>query len=230
MSLYEQKLKAESHLRDIKRAIKAERKKGVIKDNSIYKAATALLNISPLDHSNIYQAHRLGSWLHQTATMSPTLGLKCSSLLQYKDGKEYIGDNYSFHGTFTLLQAMDVYRQYTSTEPAFGHFKTFLLIMAYSGEFNFPVDVYGMNNVLGIQQSTLSRIIGILGEETDGEDAGTSGRPVIRHGLIQCTKPDKNTDGRRKYVNLTPKGGALAQEISEVLKMKIAKKVERLEA
>ena len=220
MTLYEQKLKAESHLKDIKRAIKAERKKVVIKDKSIYKAATALLNISPLDHSNIYKAHRLGSWLHQTATMkkmSPALDLKISSLLKYKDSEEDIGDHYSFHGTFTLLQAMDVYRQYTSTEPAFSHFRTFLLIMAYSGEFNFPVEVYGMNNVLGIQQSTLSRIIGILGEETDGEDAGTSGRPVIRHGLIQYTKPEKNTDGRRKYVNLTPKGGALAQQINEVL-------------
>jgi len=115
------------------------------------------------------------------------------------------------------LQAMDIYRQYTSTEPAFGHFKTFLLIMAYSGEFNFPVDVHGMSNVLGIPQSTLSRIIGVLGEKTDGEDVCTSGRPDIRHGLIQLVKPDENTDGRRKYVNLTPKGRALAQEISEIL-------------
>ena len=220
MDIYQEKKELESRLKDLKRAIKAKRKEVVIKDRSIYAAPMALLEISPLDHSNIYQAHRLGSWLHQTATMkkiSPALDLKFSSLLQYKDGKEYIGDHYSFHGTFTLLQAMDVYRQYTSTEPAFGHFKTFLLIMAYSGEFNFPVDVYGMNNVLGIQQSTLSRIIGILGEETDGEDVGTSGQPVIRHGLIQYTKPEKNTDGRRKYVTLTPKGMALAKEISGVL-------------
>ena len=220
MDIYQEKKELESRLKDIKRAIKAERKKVVIKDKSIYKAATALLNISPLDHSNIYQAHRLGSWLHQTATMkkmSPALDLKISSLLKYKDSEEDIGDHYSFHGTFTLLQAMDVYRQYTSTEPAFVYFKMFLLIMAYSGEFNFPVDVYGMNRVLGIHQSTLSRIIGILGEETDGEDVGTSGQPVIRHGLIQYTKPEKNTDGRRKYVTLTPKGMALAKEISGVL-------------
>ena len=220
MDIYQEKKELESRLKDLKRAIKAKRKEVVIKDRSIYAAPMALLEISHLDHSNIYQAHRLGSWLHQTTALqkiSPMSDFKSSSFVQYKDGKEYIGDQYSFHGTFNLLQAMDVYRQYTSTEPAFVYFKMFLLIMAYSGEFNFPVDVYGMNNVLGIQQSTLSRIIGILGEETDGEDVGTSGQPVIRHGLIQYTKPEKNTDGRRKYVTLTPKGMALAKEISGVL-------------
>ena len=223
MDIYQEKKELESRLKDLKRAIKAKRKEVVIKDRSIYAAPMALLEISPLDHSNIYQAHRLGSWLHQTTALrkisptSPMSDFKSPSFFQYKDGKEYVGDQYSFHGTFNLLQAMDVYRQYTSSEPAFSHFKTFLFIMAYSGEFNFPVDVYGINRVLGMHQSTLSRIIGIFGEKTDGEDVGTSGQPVIRHGLIQYTKPEKNTDGRRKYVTLTPKGMALAKEISGVL-------------
>jgi len=274
---------------------------------NLYGVSTELLENNPLDHVNIYNTHRYASWLNQdTLTGGRVYDSNMKDGLpfrQYKDGKHPVDNEFGYHGMFTIMQAMDVYGTYTSSEPAFGHFRAFLFIMGYSGKFNLPVDVFGMGPALGLQQSTISRILGILGSFTPEEikeseiDAqqekeieqlnyetaerharqmqqveGTyvppirerrrvlNKRPTIRHGLIQPADPRETkdvsihthnptirsdgpvvhtevgyggeggmfmqgnfrqeaptADGRRKYVNLTPRGMELAQKLNEVI-------------
>jgi|TARA_R110001599_G_scaffold99446_1_gene255013 hypothetical protein len=225
----------ESKVKDLKSAIKAKRKEVVIKlkDRSIYQMVIdRITDDRPL--RELYDAHRATSYHHQNLVVDdPTvLGveLKYNELLGKETYFNTTHNSTSFHNGFSILATMDLFKQAIGTEPVASHYRTFLFIMSYAGTLNLPVDLYGMDIALGIKKPTLSRILWSLSSSdltederkeaatmSDGEDVGTSGQPVIRHGLIRHAKPDKNTDGRRKYVNLTSKGRALAKEISEVL-------------
>lgn len=106
--------------------------------------------------------HRMNSWNNQ--------GVMTGGNIEHGVAyNNYVADEFSFHSGFTLMNAMDLWAEYTTTEPVFSQFNTFLFISGYAGEYNIPVDVYGMADVLGLQQATLSRILSALSEATEEE-------------------------------------------------------------
>lgn len=142
--------------------VKIEALEVKMKLSNLYYPATEFMKIEPNNHEGKYLIHRYGSMKNQTDYTGEGMPTE-----QMRDNG-YIHGGMSFHSSFQVLQVMDQFAEYLSggEQPVFSQFNTFLFIMGYAGDLNLPVDIFGMPEVLGYQQATLSRILSALSEPT----------------------------------------------------------------